>query len=643
MSGFVLIYNRDGAPADPELLTGMMGRLAHRGPDGSDVRLHGPVALGHQHFWTTPEEVGERQPLTDGGGQLDLVFDGRLDNRDELIAALRLGVATGRQTSDAAIVLAGYQEWGEQCVEHLLGPFAVAIYDSLTQRVVCARDALGDRTLFYYLDSRQLIVGSEEQAVLAHPAVSGRLNETTVALYFAVESPADGATFFRDIRELVPAHLMVVEAERERKRRYWEPDPKLRIQYRTDEEYANHYRALLEEAVRCRLRCPSPPAVMMSGGLDSTSVAALAARELAANGARDRLRAISYVFDELKECDERPYMDALLAMYDIEPLRLLGDEAWPLRAPASLPQSRNGPDRNAYRRLLQSTYELAHSSGSTVLLTGGFGDHAYTGTEDWLADLVGGWRLGEAGRQLVYLARRFGLRATLTSRGVRRLGRRVLDHIPYGSKLRPRWQPSRPPWLTVHAADHITAADAWTPVGLAGRRPTQVQRVMGPTAAYGARASCHYASLEGVELRYPHRDRRAVEFMLAVPAHQLYSHGRYKHVLRNAMLDILPEVIRHRDRPTSLMPLYALGLVEREWLTVRACLSGPDATWQKYVRPEWLWSVLPDQIAAQRDGVGAVVPWCCLAYELWLLHHQHNYDSMGIVQSGSWGTRGWTV
>jgi asparagine synthase (glutamine-hydrolysing) len=410
---------------------------------------------------------------------------------------------------------------------------------------------------------------------------------------------------------------MAVEAGGERRWRHWEPDLDLRLRYRSDAEYAEHYRALLKTSVKCCLRSASPPAVMMSGGLDSTSVACVAAREISAAGALGPLRTVSYVFDELTTCDERRYMDALLAEYDIEAIRFAGDDAWPLRDIEASPWSPNGPEGNPHRGLVQRAYARAREGGSRVVLTGWFGDHHYTGTEDWLADLLVDRRFGEAAGALLGQARRAGVRALVSSQGVRRVGRRVLDRVPGGRRLRPPWEPPRAPWLTPHAAGCVARANAWPSTPTAGRRPRQVQRLLGAMAARGATGAIVDASHGFVELRHPYRDRRLVEFMLAIPAHQLYNQGRYKHVLRNAMGGILPEAIRQRERPTSLMPLYARGLVEREWPTVEAILAGRDAGWQDYVQEEWLQAVLPAQIAALQDGAGAWVPWLCIAFELW--------------------------
>ena len=613
-----------------------MDRLAHRGPDGCDTRVRGPVALGHLHFWATPESVGERQPLFDPDARVTIAFDGRLDNRGELLSALNMSAPEDRMLSDAALVLLAYGRWGEACFERLLGPFAVVLYDAVRQRVIYARDPLGDRTLFYHLQPGVLVVASEEQAVLAHPAVSDELDETTLALYFAVTTPEDGATFFRDVQELLPAHAMVVDAAGVRSWHYWEFDGSRRLHCRSDSEYAEQYRALLAEAVRCRLRSATSPMVMMSGGLDSTSVAALAARQMAEAGHAARLRSVSYVFDELTECDERPYMDTIIAPYGIEALRFSGDECWPLSHPETWPWNPNGPGRTPHRRLLDGVYATARSAGARVLLGGWFGDHHYTSVETWLADLLAERRWAEAAKEMAGHARRLGLRRVLGSASVHHMGRRALDAVPAG-RLRPRRETPPASWLTPHAAGLVARSKTGALAVAGARRSEQVERMLGALSARAASSSAVDGSGAGVEVWYPYRDRRLVEFMLSVPGHQLYNRGRYKYVLRNAMDGLLPDKIRLRMRPTSLMPLYARGLLDRESRTVRGLLDAGDAVWPRFVRPDWLAAAYPARIEARIDGTEAILPWFCASFELW----RRGLEQRGSPRVACYATSTW--
>ena len=292
LSAIAVIYERANTPVETGVLARVMECLTHRGPDGFDVYQADRVALGHCHFWTTPEEQGEKQPVCLAGLPFKIVFDGRLDNRDELVAALGFRSAEAGDISDAAMVLHAYARWGEDCVQRFLGEFAFAILDEQRSELILARDPLGDRTLFYSRTGSCYVIASEPWAVTAAKDSPPELNESAVAHYFSFQVPEDGQTLFKDVYELLPAHIMIIDATRERLIRYWKPDFSRRLRGLTDVEYAEQFRALLEESVRCRMRSSSPVGVLMSGGLDSTSVACIAAR----SNPDAPLTTISYVF-----------------------------------------------------------------------------------------------------------------------------------------------------------------------------------------------------------------------------------------------------------------------------------------------------------------------------------------------------------
>ena len=302
MGGIALVYSRDGAPVEDTALGPMVDALWHRGPDGCDRVVLGPLGMAHQHFWTTPEELGERQPLSDPDVGLTLAFDGRLDNRHELLRALGLHGQETRGLSDAALTMRAYGRWREACFVRLLGSFAFALYDAGERQLFCVRDPLGDSTLYYHQSAQRFIAASEPGALLTQAGVSDTLDETSLAAYFAGRTADHGRTLLEQVLELPPAHYLVVDQDGWRLVRYWEPDLGRRLYLGSDAEYAEQFRALLDQAVRCRMRSPSPVGVMMSGGLDSTSVAALAAAQLGEEGA---LQTISFVFDELARVSKK--------------------------------------------------------------------------------------------------------------------------------------------------------------------------------------------------------------------------------------------------------------------------------------------------------------------------------------------------
>ena len=599
MSGLVLISHSDGSPVGREVVERMMAALSHRGPDGAELVVRGTVGLGCQHFWTTAEEIGCRQPVERAGGALSVLFDGRIDNRRELLQKLGL---PGR-TTDAEVVLNGYVLWGEGLFERLLGPFAIAVHERFGSRTVCARDAMGERSLFYSRTPRVLVIASEETALLSHPEVSSDPDEESVARHFALAAPRGGSTFYAAVRELKPGVVLRFDAQGESERRFWTP-PEAPLRYRRVEEYAEHFGELLESSVACRMRSAAPAAVLMSGGLDSSSLAAVAARGLAKAEPPARLPVISWIFDELESCDERPYMDAMVRAHDLRPVRILCDDAWPLRfGAASWPRDPNTPLNNPYRLLLDRAYRATGEQGGRVLLTGWFGDLLYGGIGEWWADLVRDGRLGEACVELIRSWRGGDSR----NRSLRPL-RSAL--AAWTRRWRPLRRPGldRHPWLTTAARQRLN-----------GRReaPDRAGRLLTGSHQWYAKAEARAAAQFQVDVRHPFWDRRLVEFALAVPRFVLFRPGREKHVLREALADDLPLLVRDRRAQSSLAELFRRGIMEREVGEMEAVLENRAASWRRYVSPDWLWALLHDRTRSDLDGPESVIAWTCLSWELW--------------------------
>jgi asparagine synthetase B (glutamine-hydrolysing) len=144
--------------------------------------------------------------------------------------------------------------------------------------------------------------------------------------------------------------------------------------------------------------------------------------------------------------------------------------------------------------------------------------------------------------------------------------------------------------------------------------------LLGSLTAQGGPMEIFNASRHTLELRYPYRDHRLVKFMLAIPAYQLYRHGLYRHILRNAMREYLPETIRTRPGKTSWSSLFFRGM-EREKETIRNCIQDPQAFWRKFVRSDWIMNRWDAVFTREQDGADKVVPWLCVSYEAWHKHH----------------------
>ncbi len=611
MSGIAVVFEHSNAPVDPGVLERVMRRLEHRGPDGHDVCLTEHAALGHWHLWTTPEDVGEIQPLECSDLPFKIVMDGRLDNRPELIDALHLDCTEASHLSDAALVLYAYDRWAEHSFEHFIGVFALAILDQQRGCLVLARDPLGDRSLFYSIKGTCCIAASEPWAVAGANGKSAQLNEKGIAQFFALQAIDPEQTLFKNIYELPPAHGMVIDSSGIRKWRYWKPDLSIELRGKSDQEYAEGFLDLLKQSVRSRLRSALPLGVMMSGGLDSASVASLAARMLAPKS----LTTISYVFDELPDADERGYMETVENRWKTHPIQVPCDDLWPYKNLSAWPRNPNRPNGDLYRMVIERTYRRAAQEGLRVLLTGMFGDELYDGEEYWLADLAADGRLREAVSNLMLHLKYAGAWKTLTSDYMRGMLKSRLQGISIGKQLlslrSKRSKRNFPAWLTPFSVSKLEAEEDQLDPAIRSKLG-----LLGSETAEDCITQSYYASRYGLELRHPYRDLRLVEYILTLPAYQLYYEGHYKHVLRTAMQGILPEAIRGRMVPTTLLTLLAYGL-EQERDSLQSYVQDPHAAWRKYVRADWLMDRWYEPVTRENDGPDKLVPWLCISFSSW--------------------------
>ena len=283
MSGIAVLYQWDGAPADRSTVERMISVIPYRAVDGSGVWSNGPIAIGHAQLATTPEAAAETSPLIDASSGLVLSMDGRVDNRDELIADLNSHGHQIRTGSDAEIVLRAWQRWGADAPARLIGDFAFALWDPSKRTLFCARDPLGVKGFYYFEGPGFFLCASELHQLFQDPRVPRRPNEAAIA-YLLVRVPVDREeTLFEGIRRLEPAHYLSVSARGVECHRYYDLDAAREIVYSSADEYSEHFLSLFKEALRGRLRSNKGVASDLSGGLDSSSIVCLA-EHLRSNG-----------------------------------------------------------------------------------------------------------------------------------------------------------------------------------------------------------------------------------------------------------------------------------------------------------------------------------------------------------------------
>lgn len=549
MSGIVGIYRTDHAPVESALLNRMLRAIAHRGTDGGGAWINGSVGLGHRLLFTTPESLRESQPLVAPDKSHVLVWDGRLDNRNDLMATLRhAGIPLGDRT-DPDLVLSAYRYWGTQSPQHLAGDYAFAIWNAQNRSLFCARDRMGLKPFHYWWDETSFAFGSEiRPLIVARGSAPDPDDEMVLAFLLREFREADAdRTFYKEIRRLPPGHALEVKSGSLRVWPYWEIDPARETRYADDRQYAEQFRSLFEDAVAARLRSYFPVGVLLSGGLDSSAI--LCASHAVIENSEDGFPAMEAfsLFSSDPASDERGYVNDAIEATGIKS-HFLGasDDHDPLRTLDSLVNTVESPvigpgygDGEALRSLLKGR-------GCRVLLTGEGGDQLLDEI-GYLADLLARgcpWRFF---RETNEMARWHGeavggflsvLASMLLPSTSRFWAKRMVRGLP-------------PPWMNAAMAKKARLRERVRSPRLTTRFRSYSQadtylQVCGPFYGLKLEADERLMSALGLELRYPFLDSRLVEFILSIPSEHRTRNGMRKWVLREALSGILPERIRLR-------------------------------------------------------------------------------------------------
>ena len=519
----------------------------------------GAVALGGRYAAAANREGAERASCLQRSAGVAVAADARIDDRDGLCDALGVPRPERPALTDAGLVRLAWLRWGRDCPNHLLGDYAFAVWDANERTLFCARDHAGVRPLYYALTRNGVVFASAVEAVLAMPEVSGELDEATVAAYLTGTSwNSTTRTFFKAVRKLPPGHALNVRGDppaghTPRVERYWHPEETPTAPPASDDAYAEELVELMARSVADRLR-EGPVGTHLSGGLDSSSVTVLAARELRRQGrppppAFSWLPALGEAAPAAAHAPEYDRIDAVCRQEDLQVFHRspsVDDMVSVLRRDGALPGVHVHFNEEPVQR-------CAAEQGVRVLLSGWGGDEgvSFNGRGYHQALLLGGRWL------------RLAAECQATSRPLGSLAQAALSiaHPDLPGRLR-QWRrretPRRKHWLI-----HPTFAGRAKPLTDAQLRPVGVRHTQsqllrrGPLcqriegwAASGAR--------RGIEYRYPLLDRRLLAFALSLPPDQ-FRRGRWgRWLMRRASSAILPPEICWNENdadPARLEPV----------------------------------------------------------------------------------------
>jgi len=566
MSGIVGIINLDGAPINRDLLGQMIDFMAYRGPDAQEIWIDGNVGFGHTMLRTTWEAETETQPLT-LDGKVWLTADARIDGRVELIAELegklrrRLQIPSrsngdgsdSKVPNDAELVLFAYEAWGENCVKHLIGDFAFAIWDARERRLFCARDHFGVKQFYYAHVGSTFVFSNTLNCVRLHPAVSDELDEVVIGDYLLFGLNQDlSSTTFRDIRRLPQASQLTVSTKSKTTQRFWTAPTNGQIQFPNSGDYIERFKELFSGAVGDRLRT-NKVSVSMSGGLDSTSVAAVAHDSLFHGSAHSELRGYVVVYDRLIPDEERRYSALAAAALQIPISYITADDysLYEERTPRELEQPEPflmNPTAAQFNELLRSMAEH-----SRVALSGWDGDAFMNEPPNsHFAELARGLKIRKLVADMGWF---IWSRRQLPPIGFRTRLKRLIGTYPLKAFC--------PDWIDESFSKRVNLPERW-------KQFTSEPARAHPTRPYAFRVlnSTSWAPLFeqydagasrlALEMRHPMIDVRLVEYLLSVPAIPWCVN---KEILRVAMAGKLPKAVLNRPKsPLAGNP--ALCLVE---------------------------------------------------------------------------------
>jgi len=558
--GLVAVHG-DGLPG--HALEAMRSALGDHGGDGGGIWALGGAGLGQQLKLVTPEDRFEHQPIVSRDGLRVLVSDGRIDNRPELSDELRLPAWA---VPDSAFILAAYESWGTDCGQHLVGSFSFAIWDAGLKRLLLAQSPFGAKPLFFHQASGFFAFATMPKALFALPGVPRRLCMESIADSLVLVPLEPGTSLFQGIRSLEPAHALTVDRGGCQVRAFWRPELRHELRLRRDEEYVEAFTERFDRVVADQLRSLSPVGVLMSGGLDSTSVAAMAAPLLARRG--ERLAAFTAApRDGYREpgaphwlVDEAPLASAVAARYGNVDLSVTRSEGlffldgldrffdaaeMPYEAPAG---------RIWYEGIMAE----AQRRGIRVLLTGKCGNWTISWNGGGLIrSLVGTGRWAAAWRE----TRAMGSTSRVRPAAGALVRGGLISRLP--------WQVQLAIARRRNADDPLMASEAWwapvSPIHPEFARAQSVaersrvrgydhwvrRRVDTPERRFyrlmhvqrlaGIKSACQ--ALYAMDIRDPTADTRIAEFCLSLPEEQYRRGGVSRWLIRRAMADRLPAEI----------------------------------------------------------------------------------------------------
>ncbi len=589
-------------PPDAALVARMTACLAHRGPDGSGVDTAGPIALGHRRLAVIDLSAAANQPMTTVSGDLRVVFNGEIYNFGDLRRELAAAGATFRTRSDTEVILEAYRHWGVESLNRFNGMFALALWDEPRQTLLLARDRLGKKPLFYRsLPAGGVIFASELKALCQDRSFERRLNPRALSQYLSLNYTLTSDAILDGVIKLAPSHYALCRSDAApQPRQYWDLASHFRraTSYRTLDDAADALRTLIDNSVKIRMLSDVPLGVFLSGGLDSSTLAASMCQSAPAKD----VHSFSMGFAErsYSELEEAKATADILGI-DHSAATTTADVA------ALLPQmvyhgDEPFADTSAIPMFLLSEFARRHV---TVCLTGDGGDEVFGGYDTYVAD------------QLHHLGQRL---PTAIPAAAEAMVRRFLpvshDRVSVDYRIRQflaghRLTPARAHyhWRTIFSEEQkreLLQPHVWAQVSLHDPA-TEFERFDRELDGVHYLNRAAYVDIKtwladdilvkadrtsmahGLELRAPLLDYRIVEFAASLPVSWKIRGLSKKRILRHSQRSRLPEAVLKRRKQGFNAPVshWLLGTFRKEFERLTTDPPGAPLFNRGYVERLW--------------------------------------------------------
>lgn len=559
------IFCIDGSKVSEEMSSKMMDKLSNYHVDDVATWKNEELFLGCAVQYITPESKLEKLPYFDEESGLVITADAIIDNRREIFTLLNISESEWSHIPDSQLILMSYKKWGEECPKYLVGDFAFAIWNGSRRELFCARDHTGNRTFYFYYSSNIFAFCTLTKPLLYICQEGKMLNDRWIANFLSLEGPMhevdSNETVYKNIQQLLPAHIILINHKEMVKKQYWDPLNLPKIRFKSDEEYDEAFKKVFFEAVHCRLRSIGPIGIKMSGGLDSGSVACVAAQKLAAEG--KRLQAFSEIpfpgyVDYLSRdyiANETEYIEAICKKYKNIDVTYCNSEG-----------KSSFTNIDEYIDFLEQPYKffrnffwineiesIAAKRGCSVLLDGQNGNFTIS-FGDMATHLITLYRKGKwlsIHREIRHFCKFYNYNCFHVTkvfikmilpdyikkfykkiRGIREIRESSAVVNP---ELKLKWKVDecfRQAGIGPYHKKYYNLDEA--------HRMTVDPTVFSQMGGVDTKISLKY----GVVSRDPTRDKRVIEFCLSIPEEQYVNKGRERYLIRRAMLGILPDKVR---------------------------------------------------------------------------------------------------